>query len=88
MDVLHIDKELKIRSVTKVWEKIKKNPLPVVFDFKDFKKFDCAGLQLFLYILKLSEDHPESYKISGINDDMLSSLPSYGYMLNKGEHIK
>lgn len=86
MDVLTIDKEIKIRSVKKIWEEIDKAPLPLELDFSQFEKFDCAGFQLLLYLLKLGRENPDSFKISGLKDSLGNLLLAYGYNLNKGEH--
>ncbi len=88
MEVLAIDKEIKIRSVKKVWEIIDNAPLPIELDFSQFEKFDCAGFQLLLHLLKQSEDNPENYKINGLNESLLDSLTAYGYNYKEGEHKK
>ena len=88
MKTLAIDNEIKIRSVKKVWEKINESATPLKLNFKNFKKYDCAGFQFLLYLLKLERETPEKYKISGLSDDILESITSYGYNLEKGEYKK
>lgn len=88
MKILEIDKEIKIRSVKKVWEEIEKTSLPVELDFSQFEKFDCAGFQLLIYLMKKSKTNPENYKITGMKEPLRNSLTAYGYRFKEGEHKK
>ena len=86
MKTLAIDKEIKIRSVKKVWEKIDESDKPLKLNLKNFKKYDCAGFQFLLYLLKLERENPDNYKITGLSNEILESITSYGYNLEKGEY--
>lgn len=86
MDRLEMGKEIKIKSVKKIWKQIEKGSLPIELDFSQLEKFDAAGFQLMLYLLKLRKEEPESYIIKGLKESLLTSLPAYGYNLNEGEH--
>jgi len=88
MEIVTIDKEIKIRSVKNLWEKIDETTKPMELDFKNFEKFDCAGFQFFLYLLKLTKEKPENYKISGLSDELQQTMTSYGYVLEKGVEKK
>lgn len=84
MNTVSLGKELKIRTVKKQWEKIKKLKAPLEIDCSKVEKFDGAGFQFLIYILGLEERNSKKYTITGISEQIKNSMSGNGYV-QKGE---
>lgn len=78
MNILTLEKELKIRNASATWKEIKETEEPLEIDCSSLEKFDGAGFQLLLYLTK------QEYRLTGLSDDIIDSIDSKGFEM-KGE---
>lgn len=81
-----IKKEIKIRDVKKLWKDIIEMKTPVTIDLKKVESVDGAGLQLLIFLFRLTENFPEKYIIKDLSDKLRQILISFG--INNKREVK
>ncbi|MBN2656241.1 MAG: STAS domain-containing protein [Spirochaetales bacterium] len=75
MNVLTVEKELKIRNAAALWKQVKETEDPLEIDCSALEKIDGAGMQLLLYLV-----HQE-YKLIGLKDELIEMIDNKGYRI-------
>lgn len=80
MGIIKLEKELKIRNITTVWDSIDNEELPVEIILDDIEEFDGAGIQLIMHLYTLFEKDPEKYKVTNNSVELSEKLKSFGFI--------
>lgn len=81
---IEIDKTLRIESLAGIWKEMlpritEPSDTPVVFDLQGVEDFDSAGFQFILFLLKLTREHPGTYRFEGAGEGITRAFSESGF---------